>query len=297
MARRILPADSALMPSAQAPLQSPRQSAQQSTRQSPRNLPVQPLPAASTSVRTEFHGGRGGLLPGLDERWNQALALAPGEVLFDWEDRSALMSEIAFVNQAREKLDEAVLKIAPAMLRIVLTVKAHVPAPKAQRAFLAEHMEWDLRRISELCIVADSYGLLEPGQRREGQGEIERYGWSNALKLAYVRDPAERADLWERARRGKPKASYRAILEEIKRFRERKMIGPPPPQEDLGQRLLATKTEFAALESLGPNLTAPEEYQEALRHVSKAQQELSRLKRTLKERLEAAETEALAVNV
>lgn len=276
MARRILPADTALMPSAQTPLKSSGP----------------PVPAAH-SVRTEF---RGRLLPGLEERWNHALALAPGEVIFDWEDRTALMKEIAFVNQVKEKLDEAVLKIAPAMLRIVLTVKAHVPEPKAQRAFLAEHMEWELRRISELCIVADSYGLLEPGRHKDGRGEIERYGWSNALKLAYVRDPTERAELWERARRGRPKASYRSVLEEIKRFRERKMIGPPQPLEDIGQRLLATKTEFDALESLGANLNAPEDFQEALRHVSKAQQELGRLKRTLKERLEAAEIEALAAN-
>lgn len=280
MARRILPADTALMPSVQAPLKS--------------SGPPGPF---APSVRTEF---RGGLLPGLEERWNQALALAPGEVIFDWEDRTALMQEIAFVNQVREKLDEAVLQVAPAMLRIVLTVKANVSAPKAQRAFLAEHMEWDLRRISELCIVADSYGLLESshpgGGRSDGRGEIARYGWSNALKLAYVRDPVERAELWERARRGKPKASYRAVLEEIKRFRERKMIGPPQPLEDIGQRLLATKTEFDALETLGANLSAPEDFQEALRHVSKAQQELGRLKRTLKERLEAAEIEALAAN-
>ncbi len=267
MARRILPADTALFPASQPPLQ--------------------------TSVRTEF---RGGFLQWLQERWSSALGLRAEEVLFDWRDRTALMNEIAFVNQVGTRLDEAAVKIAPSMLRIVLTVKANLPHGKAQRAFLAEHLDWELRRISELCIVADSFALLDPAGRADGAREIQRYGWSNALKLAYVRDPTARREIWERARGERPRASYRDVLEEIQRFRERKLLAPPPLVEEIGQRLLAAKQRFAALDALTAELATPDSYREALQQVNNAQRELGRLKRVLKERMQSAEIEALAAN-
>ncbi len=265
MARRILSAESALMPPAQASL--------------------------SPSVRTEF---RGGFFQWLQERWGTLLGLRPEEVLFDWDDRTALMSEIAFVNQARERLDEAALKLAPAMLRIVLTVKANLAEPREQRAFLAEHVDWDLRRISELCIAADSYGLLDPARRESGSRELARYGWSCALKLAYVRDPAERREVWERARGLREQPSYRDVLEEMRRFRERKLLGPPASSEDVDARLLTAQQTFAALTSGAHDLSRSEGCQAALAQVARAQRELGRLKRALQERLQAAETEALA---
>lgn len=265
MARRILSADSALAPQAQSSLSGP--------------------------ARTD---GRGGFFQWLQERWSTLLALRPEDVLFDWEDRTALMNEIAFVNETRERLDEAALKIAPSMLRIVLTVKANVDAPREQRAFLARHVDWDLRRISELCIVADSYGLLDPGRREAGSREIARYGWSCALKLAYVRDPADRAEVWERARGHKPGASYRDVLEEIKRFRERKLVGPPASLADVTSRLDTARESFEALTGTAHALDTPERCREALAQVTRAQRELARLKRALSERVQAAETEALA---
>jgi hypothetical protein len=265
MARRILSAESALMPAAQAPL--------------------------SAAARTEAPRG---FFSWLQERWNALLGLREDEVLFDWDDRTALMGEIAFVNQAHERLDEAVLKLAPSMLRIVLTVKANLDQPGEQRAFLAEHVSWDLRRISELCIVADSYGLLAPGRRAAGNREIARYGWSSALKLAYVREPAARQEIWERACDGSGRASYRDVLEELRRFRERKLIGPPASSADVSARLDAARYTFDALMVCAHDLSAPQRCQEALAQVSQAQRELGRLKRALQERLQAAETEALA---
>jgi len=265
MARRILSADSALAPPSQASL--------------------------STTGRAEL---RGGFFQWLQERWAGMLGLRPDQVLFDWDDRTALMSEIAFVNQARERLDEAAVKLAPAMLRIVLTVKANIAGSAEQRAFLAEHVDWDLRRISELCIVADSYGLLEPAQRETGSRELARYGWSCALKLAYVRGAAERREIWDRARGMKPQASYRDVLEELRRFRERKLIGPPASSADVTARSESVRERFEALGASLRDLRRPEQLSEALTQVGQAQRELGRLKRALQERIQAADTEALA---
>src|SRR5262249_16353186 len=119
----------------------------------------------------------------------------------------------------------------PSILRIVLTVKENVPDPKAQRTFLGEHLQVDFRRVSELCIVADSYNLLDPQHRLLGAREIERYGWSIALKLSAVRDLHDRPDLWQRACAGRPRAAYRDVLEEIRRYRERKLIAAPEATE------------------------------------------------------------------
>ena len=269
MARRILSADSALLPQAQASL------------------------GASAAPRGEL---RGGFFNWLQERWGHLLALRPEDVLFDWEDRAALMAEIAFVNQTRERLDEAALKIAPSVLRIVLTVKANLADPRDQRAFIADHVDWDLRRVSELCIVADRYGLLDAERREEGRREIARYGWSASLKLAYVADPAERRDVWERARNGREKASYRDVLEEIRRFRDRRLIGPPATTADVGARLNALSQSMDAIVGISHDLSSPQRYQEALDQVARAQRELARLRRALQERMQAHETEALAAS-
>jgi hypothetical protein len=267
MARRILSADSALMPNAQASLHA-----------------------------DGFAPAHAGFFGGLQERWRGALHLHPCEVLFDWADRRALMEEIAFVNEARERIDEAALRVAPAMLRIVLTVKEYLPDPTAQRGFLARHVDWDLRRISELCIAADSYGLLEPSHRVAGEREIQRYGWSSALKLAYVRERADRIEIWERAAGGRERASYRAVLEEMRRYRERKLLAPPAPPEEVQARLGALRRQLDALAALTGDLSAPESCRAALRQVATAQRELGRLKRALRERMEAGETEALAAS-
>ena len=280
MARRILSADSVLTPAAQPSLQ---------------KHPVGHLASVrGNSVRTETPGA--GLPAGLDSRWLAPADSATGGPLFDWADRAALFSEIEFVNRIREKLDEAALKIAPSMLRIVLTVKAHVAGPKAQRAFLAEHVDWDFRRISELCLVAERYGLLEPESRVEGEREIRAYGWSNALKLAYVPFAADRREVWDRARGGRDKASYRAVLEEIQRFRERKLVGPPAPQEAVGAQFATVRSHFESLTALAGNLSTAEECRDALREVGQALKELARFKRVLKERMDSAETEALAAS-
>jgi hypothetical protein len=265
MARRILSADSALAPPTQASL--------------------------GGAGRGD---SRGAFFQWLHERWSALLGLSPHEVLFDWNDRTALMSEIEFVNQARERLDEAALRLAPSMLRIVLTVKANLPDAGEQRAFLAEHVDWDLRRISELCIAADSYGLLDPAQREAGSREIARYGWSCALKLAYVRDPDERREVWDRARGMHAHASYRAVLEEIRRLRERKLIGPPASSGEVALRVDTVRERLGALEGSLRHLVRPEQIGAALEQVAQTQHELGRLKRALQERLQAAETEALA---
>ena len=268
MARRILSAEAALMPIAQASLNG----------------------SAPSRANT-------GLMGWLQERWSGLINLRAGSVLFDWEDRTALMDEIAFVNEARERLDEASAMVAPSMLRIVLTVQANIPDAKGQRAFLADHVDWDVRRISELCIVADHYGLLVPDRRLTGQEELRRYGWSNALKLAYIPDPAERAEIWDRARNGKTQATYRSVLEEIRRFRERKQIAPPAREDEVATRLTAVREHFAGLNGLPSDFSSPEGCREALRQVSKAHQELGRLKRALKDRMEASETESLAAHI
>ncbi|HSG04882.1 MAG TPA: hypothetical protein VLB09_00635 [Nitrospiria bacterium] len=268
MARRILSADAALKPVAQASLNN-------ETRTSPRS----------------------GFMGWLQERWAGMMALRSDAVLFDWEDRTELMNEIAFVNEARERLDEASTMVAPSMLRIVLTVQSNLPDASAQRAFLAEHVDWDVRRISELCIVADNFGLLEPDRRQTGREEIRRYGWSNALKLAYIPDPADRADVWDRARNGKSQASYRTVLEEIRRFRERKMIAPPAREDEVTERLSVAREHLAGITTLPADLSSPEACRDAFKQVAKAHQELGRLKRALKDRIEASETEAMAATV
>ncbi len=267
MARRILSADTALRPLAQVSLQNSR-------------------PAASREI----------LWQAIQDHWSQALPAQEDHLIFDWNDRQALMAEIDFVNRSQIALDEAAVKIAPSLLRIVLTVKRHVPNPKEQRAFLADHLELDFRRISELCIVADSYGLLDNSRRRDGEREIDRYGWSKALKLAYVRDPLERQGIWERARGNKRAASYRAVLEEIRRFRERKLIASPPPQTDIASRLDSIREKITAIHAVAGQLTTREDFQEALQGLQQLSRDLSQIKRALKEQMVAAEMEELAAS-
>lgn len=267
MAKRILSADAALMPNAQASL--------------------------SPSVRTEH---KGDFMRSLSEKWSAAMQGGGASVLFDWEDQRGLRSEIEFVNGAQSTLDEAAVKLAPSLLRIVLTVKANLPTPAAQRAYLAEHLRLDFRRISELCIVADSYGLVDADYRKKGEHEISRYGWSNALKLAYVRDPYERGEIWERACGGRPNASYRAVLEEIRRFRERKLIAPPVPREELSNRLVSARQHFTRFASAADRLDSREELQNALGELERLQKELTRVKAALKDQTELVEMEALAAS-
>ena len=239
---------------------------------------------------------RGGFMHEVQSRWAEMRELGLDQVLFDWQDRHGLMREIQWVNQARERLDEAFLKVAPSMLRIVLTVKENLTEAPEQRAFLAEHLDWDLRRVSELCIAADTYGLLNPEQRPRGEEEIRRYGWSNSLKLAYVRDPSSRREIWENARDGKPRASYRALLEELRRFRERKLIGPPPPARLIGEQLFAAKQGFDHLDSLSTSLGRTEGLTDALNTVTEVQRHLSQLRKTLQERLKSMDVEEMAAN-
>lgn len=267
MAKRILSADSALMPGAQA--------------------------ALSTSVRTEH---RGELMKVLEERWKHNLSGQAGSPLFDWEDQREMREEIEFVNRAQTTLDEAAVKLAPSLLRIVLTVKAHLPTPREQRAFLGEHLRLDFRRVSELCIVADSFGLLDAEYRKKGEREIEKYGWSNALKLAPVRDPYERRDIWERACNGKANASYREVLEEIRRFRERKLIAPLIGREDLEARLGAARRLFSQFNGAAAELSSRDGLRSALEGLEELQKELAQLKRAMKERYETVEIEELAAS-
>ena len=263
MARRILSAESILVPQAQAVLPG--------------------------SVRTET---RSNLFQALQERWLQILA--GNGLFFDWDDRRELMAEIQFVNRAQATLDEAAVKIAPLLLRIILTVRQNLPEAKAQRAFLMEHLQLDFRRISELCIVADSYGLLEPSRCREGEQEINRYGWSNALKLGYVRDPADRRDIWERARGRKPAASYRAILEEIRRFRERKLLAPPTSRREFENRMGDLGQALSAFRVRTKRVDTAEDCKALLKEVSNLQRELGRIKEALQDQIEAAPVEELA---
>ncbi|HUJ73261.1 MAG TPA: hypothetical protein VL359_00325, partial [bacterium] len=225
MPRRILSADAALVPHQQVSL-------------------TMPVPEA-----------RSPLLQELQARWQKGPP-AP----LEWRDRGGLLAEIDLVNRAQQVLDEAAIKIAPVLLRIVLAVKEHLPLPAAQRAFLAEHLHLDFRRLSELCIVAESYALLDAQRREEGAREIERYGWSIALKLAYVRDPHDRADLWRRASAGRPKAAYRDVLEQIHLYRQRKLIGATPgePSEaDLRQAVTEAHLRMGELAQQTYTLRAP----------------------------------------
>jgi hypothetical protein len=221
------------------------------------------------------------VLQEINQRWNSA-----GTELFDWGDRTALLAEIDLVNRAQTVLDEAAVKIAPSLLRIVLTVKENVPDPKEQRAFLAEHLRLDFRRVSELCIVADSYTLLDSRRRDGGAREIERYGWSIALKLAHVRDPNDRADLWRRACSGRPKAAYRDVLEEIHRYRERKLIAAPQPAEEaLPDSIGSARATFSEFDSLVRSLRGPKDYAQAVAALERLQRELKRIRRSLREHI------------
>lgn len=284
MAKRILSADGALVAHSQVPLAN--------------SAPHGRTGPPGFSVRTESRGAetRGGMMEAIQARWVEAQQIGSGAMLFDWDDRGALLREIAFVNKAQARLDEAAVKIAPTLLRIVLTVKQNLPGPKAQRNFLAEHLELDFRRISELCIVADSYHLLEPSKRQAGEREIAKYGWSKALKLAYVRGAEERRAIWERACQGRPVAPYRAILEEIGRFRERKLIGPPAELSAVHSRLGSAEQLFSAFAGLAHRLESREEVEDALRGLGKVRRELGKLQRALRDQLVTVEVDTMAAN-
>lgn len=264
MARRILSADDLLVPRRQTSL--------------------------DHSVRTEAPDW---IARELHDRWS-APALPARQVLFDWQDQSALLAEIDLVNQAQKVLDEASVKIAPSVLRIVLTVKKHIPDGSEQRAFLAEHLELDFRRISELCIVAESYGLLALERRHEGMREILTYGWSKALKLAHVPEPQDRRHIWEQACGGRNTASYRAVLEEIRRFRERKLLQAPPHQEHLEARLGAAREHFSRFTHATSKLNSRADFETALKELGQVQRELNRIKRALREELDQVQWEELA---
>jgi len=289
MARRILSADAALVPHSQATLRGGTR-----PEQSPSHAPGHASGNGSALAPALFGA--------IQARWlERSLGALPPD-LFDWEDRAALTEEIAFVNRAQSLLDEASLKIAPSVLRIVLTVKANLPAAAEQRRFLAENLALDFRRLSELCIVADSYGLLDLTARAEGELEIQRYGWSKALKLAHVRDPVERREIWRRAcaqanGAGSETASYRTVLEEIRRFRERKQIGPPPSQAvqrfDLAPALRSARLAFAHLDRALRNDQSRETCADALDQVNRLRRDLDSLKRALQERLDLAPMEAM----
>lgn len=265
MARRILSADDLLVPRRQASLKS--------------------------SVRTEASDW---IARELHERWSAPAPVPSRQLLFDWSDRAQLMAEIELVNQAQRVLDEASLKIAPSVLRIVLTVKKHLPEPSEQRAFLADHLDLDFRRISELCIVADSYGLLDANHRQDGLKEILRYGWSKSLKLAHVPDPVERQIIWQQACGGASTASYRAVLEEIRRFRERKLLNAPPAADPLEERLDAARERFTTFSAATRELNTRDDYASALRELGQVQRELTRLKRTMREQMDSLQWDEMA---
>ena len=264
MARRILPADAALTPQTQSSLEQPR--------------------------RPEVTDG---MLARLEARWRE---LHKHTEPFDWDDREALMAEIDFVNSAQAVLDEAAVKIAPSVLRIALTVQRNIPDQKAQRAFLEEHLNLDFRRVSELCIVARSYMLLDPdpARREAGAAEIDRYGWSKALKLAHVPDPADRAQIWDNARGDAPSASYRAVLEELRRFRERKLVNAPDDPDRFETRVESTRRLLGQLTQRLAHLDSRDDYAGALDELQRTQRELNRLKKALQEQLSDADVEALA---
>jgi hypothetical protein len=317
----MLSADSALMPQSQVSLTTPAVLARTTERFRGADGTAERFRGADGTVEL-----RPQLFHELQQRWNGALSIvnpaaghagadpagdghtentlvSSGTVgspvaLFDWHDRTALLAEVDLINRAQAVLDEAAVKIAPCLLRIVLTVKANLPEAKAQRAFLGEHLQLDFRRISELCIVAESYGLLDPRQRDSGAREIERYGWSAALKLAYVRSPRDRQDLWERACAGRPRAGYRDVLEQIQLFRERKLLAAPAHPElerkDLVRRLNAAQEHVSRLAALAPRLRSRMDYQNALELLETVTRELAPLKRALQDRLEAEEHAALA---
>ena len=264
MARRILSADAALVP--------------------------QPQNSLDVSVRTETD-----TLPlSIRSRWIDRGSYRAAATIFDWEDRTQLMQEIAFVNRAQDFLDEAAIKIAPSVLRIVLTVKQNLADAPSQREFLREHLALDFRRISELCITAESYRLTDSDHAAEGEKEISRYGWSKALKLAHVRDANDRRDIWRRACGKRKTASYRAVLEEIRRFRGRKLISPAPQDWPMGDRLSAARSAFANLDGMSKKLHTRHACQDALRELGRVQKELVACKRALNERIESLTHEEMA---
>ncbi|MDH4120136.1 MAG: hypothetical protein OEV94_00305 [Deltaproteobacteria bacterium] len=260
MARKIQSADNLLMPQAQRSLE-------------------------STSVRTEVPRS---VMQMISQRWSSPLPASPSQLLFDWNNREALEDEIRFVNTAQAYLEEGAVKIAPSVLRIVLTVKANLADPADQRAFLADQLEMDFRRASELCILAESYALLDPHHRMDGMREIETYGWSKALKLSAVRDPRERADIWKRAKGRDDSASYRAVLEELRRFRERKLLPPAPPEpakEGVQSLWNKTRGSLDVLNVAVTHLESKKECKSALDNLSRLQQELNQIKKAIQEKM------------
>ncbi|MDH4224915.1 MAG: hypothetical protein OEW12_04655 [Deltaproteobacteria bacterium] len=258
MARRILSADSLLAPQTQTSL--------------------------DDSVRTEPQG----MMQLIQSRWASPVPANPSELLFDWENREALLEEISFVNQASAFVDEAAVKIAPSVLRIVLTVKSNLPDPVEQRSFLAEKMDLDFRRISELCIVADSFQLLDKDRRLAGAREIERYGWSKSLKLSAIPDPREREDIWQRACDGRATASYRDVLEEIRRYRERKLLPAStqtPPEPDVASKLADALGAFNHLNRVASQLDSAQTCQEALKDLDRLQKDLAQVKKAIQNRM------------
>ncbi len=250
MARRILPAQSALRPPEQNSLAGGR-------------------PDSASSLQI----------------WNKNLQLSPKEILFNWEESSELMDEVSYVNQGREKIDQAVIVLAPSMLRIVLTVKANLPNPKDQRDWLAKHVDWDFRRISELCIVAESYQLLNPQNRLTGEAELRRYGWSNALKLAYVRNPEARQQIWESACGDTPRASYRQVLKALHQYRSPLHLEAPVPDQNLHEGIAVLRASWEALQNLQHSPYQAPQTRLALEQVKSLEKKLPSLKRTLMERL------------
>ena len=265
MARRILSAESALLTTPQFSLES--------------------------SVRTESEGG---WLNTLDTHYGNSATLSDKQVLFDWGERSGLMREIELINLVQDKLDSAALRVAPSILRVVLTVQANIPRAKDQREFLLAHLNLDFRRISELCIVAESYGLLSPQRRARGEAEIQEYGWSKALKLAAIRNPAHRRELWEQARGAKGMASYRSVLAVIKQYREQKVIEAAPGEIGEEISLDSLANHFDALRGAAAGLSTKGEVLTALRSLEDMQKSAAKLKRMLKNRLQLVEAEQLA---
>jgi hypothetical protein len=116
--------------------------------------------------------------------------------------------------------------------------------------------------------------------------EIERYGWSKALKLAHVRDPAERHAIWERAAQATGGASYRAVLAEIGRFRERKLIAAPETPPRLDHIVHDAQARFAAFSRTAAHLRTRDQVQVAIEELSDLQRDLTRLRRALRDRLQ-----------
>ena len=87
------------------------------------------------------------------------------------------------------------------------------------------------------------------------------------------------------------------LMEEIKRFRERKLVSLPSPLEEVGAQIASARGHFDSLGTLSADLSTPDNCRLALKELARTQRELSVLRRALKERMDAAETEALAATV